>query len=458
MRIAHLTDIHLRHHLWGVPSTPRRRTRHMHHLLELALDQIIKQDADVLAITGDLLDAPRWLSEAQAGFEYDEVGPWRKAALKDYQLIHDMLIRKLKPVGLPWIVLPGNRDNDALFWQVFDESADVMEIAGVRLVRFCDRPYLVSKVGRGPRRFANQRLLFDEHLLLNDGLPQVHLQHYIIEPRVSEAHNYAEAPYLASQITQTTHVRLCLSGHYHKGTPSITQNKTLFATTSAFCDSPHVWRLFDIDTHNPKLPIKVKQHKLGKDVLPNRPVVFLDRDGVINEDDKLFHEPRDIKLIPGSAKAIARLNQAGYAVVVITNQAAVGRGFVPEDVLLATHDRLCRLLAQTADATIDAIYYATDAGPYAAIPKYSTLERAKPRDTMLRKAMSDLRITTKNAWMIGDRLTDANAATTAGVKPVLVLTGAGIQTESAFRTQYPEALVKNDLAAAVEYLLAGTQV
>lgn len=425
----------------------------MRHLLSLVLDKIIDQNADVLAITGDLLDAPRWLCEAQPGFTYDDPAPWRKAALADYKLIHDMLCEKLKPVGLPWIVLPGNRDDESLFWQVFDESKNVVEIAGVRLVRFCDRPYRLSKTGQGPRRFANQRVMFDEHLLLNDGLPQVHLQHYIIEPRVSDSHNYAEAPFLANQLSQTTHVRLCLSGHFHKGTPSITQNRTLFATTPAFCDSPHTWRLFDIDTHDPSQPVKSKAFKLGKDILPNRPVIFLDRDGVINFDDKIFHEPSDVKLIPGSAKAIARLNQAGFVVVVITNQAAVGRGFVPEDVLLATHDKLCRLLFKESGASVDAIYFSTDAGPEAALPKYSTTERAKPRDTMLRKAMRDLRINAPNAWFVGDRLTDAQAAAAAEVRPVLVLNGAGAASRNAFVKQYPHGLVRQDLAAVVDELL-----
>lgn len=425
----------------------------MHKLLGMALDQITQQDADVLAITGDLLDTPRWLTETVPGFVYDDPSPWRKAALKDYQLVRDTLRQKLDPIGLPWMVLPGNRDHASLFWQVFDQSADVMSVAGVRLVRFSDWPYFISKVGRGPRRFNQQRLLFDEQLKLHDAMPQVHLQHYIIEPRVSDAHNYAEAAFLSNQISQTTHIRLCLSGHFHKGTRNITLNKTMFATTPAFCDSPYTWRLFDIDPQNNSVPVKVKTHKLGKDALPTRPAVFLDRDGVINEDGSIYHTPDNLTLIPGSAQAIARLNKAGFAVIVITNQAGVGRGFISEDVLQATHDTLCRMIAVEAGAYVDAIYYSTDAGAIASLPKYSKQDRAKPRDTMLQKAMGDLKINTKNAWMAGDRLTDAQAAAAAGVKPILVLTGDGHRSRPAFEKQFPDGMIKADLAAVVDAML-----
>ena len=86
-------------------------------------------------------------------------------------------------------------------------------------------------------------------------------------------------------------------------------------------------------------------------------LVILDRDGVINHDsDQYIKSPDEWKPIPGSLAAIARLNQAGYRVVVASNQSGVGRGLLETDTLIAIHDKMLKALAQVG-GRIDAIFF-----------------------------------------------------------------------------------------------------
>ncbi|MFC2079786.1 HAD-IIIA family hydrolase, partial [Candidatus Bipolaricaulota bacterium] len=82
--------------------------------------------------------------------------------------------------------------------------------------------------------------------------------------------------------------------------------------------------------------------------------VLLDRDGVISQQTAFVNEPDDLKLIPGAANAIARLNHAGWPVAIITNQGGIGMGYLTEETLHTIHERLTLLLAE-AGAHVDAI-------------------------------------------------------------------------------------------------------
>lgn len=445
MRIAQITDFHLRQATPGTASMPRRRSREMAKLLERALAQIAAQRVDLLAVTGDLVDVPNWLIQPVPGFTLDVPEPWRRAVLEDYRLIR----RMLDATGLRYCVLPGNHDHEELLWQVFDPDANVIEVAGHRVVRFCDREHDAHV----PRRFIPERDRFDAELSRKDGLPQVHLQHYLIAPALNESypHAYGESEFLANCIEQSGVVRLSLSGHYHAGTELIERGPARFATGPAFCDAPFRWRVYDLSNAQ----ITFTEHALGDDAAPRRPVVFIDRDGVINDRPSFRVGPEHMRLLPGSARGIRRLNDAGYAVVVVTNQSAVGRGFFPASIMEASNDRMCRLLAEEAGAHVDAIYCALEAGPDACMPCYTDLTRPKPRPTMLLEAIADLNLDPSGgAWMIGDNITDAQAGAGAGASPILVRTGHGERMEPRFREQFPNAPVVTDLAAAADVILS----
>lgn len=175
-------------------------------------------------------------------------------------------------------------------------------------------------------------------------------------------------------------------------------------------------------------------------------LIILDRDGVINFDsDQYIKSPAEWKPIPGSLEAIAKLNQAGYRVVVATNQSGVGRGLFEMDTLNSIHEKMHKLLFAVG-GRIDAIFYC----PHAAD---SACDCRKPQPGMFKHIASTFNADLNGTPAIGDSLRDLVAATAVGCQPILVLTGKGEKTKEA--GGLPEGTLEYpDLAAAVKALLA----
>lgn len=175
-------------------------------------------------------------------------------------------------------------------------------------------------------------------------------------------------------------------------------------------------------------------------------LIVLDRDGVINHDSEQFiKSPDEWRPIPGSLEAIARLNHAGYRVVVATNQSGVGRGLFDMGTLNAIHEKMHRALAQVG-GRIDAVFFC----PHTAD---SSCECRKPRPGLLREAGRRFNAEMSGVPAIGDGLRDLQAAEAVGAQPMLVLTGKGERTlrEGAFPKN---TVIFPDLAFAVSALLA----
>ena len=174
-------------------------------------------------------------------------------------------------------------------------------------------------------------------------------------------------------------------------------------------------------------------------------LVILDRDGVINYDSKQFiKSPAEWRPIPGSLDAIARLNQAGYRVVLATNQSGVGRGLFDMDTLNAIHDKMHRAV-RTAGGRIDAIFYC----PHSADSRCNC---RKPKPGMFERIAGCFNTDLAGTYAVGDSLRDLQAAVAAGARPVLVLSGKGKNTQR--DNEIPEGtLVFDDLAATVEHIL-----
>jgi D-glycero-D-manno-heptose 1,7-bisphosphate phosphatase len=153
-------------------------------------------------------------------------------------------------------------------------------------------------------------------------------------------------------------------------------------------------------------------------------LVVLDRDGTINHDsDQFIKSPAEWKPIKGSLEAIARLSQAGYRVVVATNQSGIARGLFDTATLIAIHDAMQRAVAQFG-GRIDAIFFC----PHAAD---SACECRKPKPGMLREIGRRFNLSLDGVYAVGDSLRDVEAAAAAGARPVLVLTGKGKATRDA---------------------------
>ncbi len=440
MRIAQITDLHLRHHQPGTAGVNARRSREMPRRFAQALAEAKRQGADLVAVTGDLLDMPGWVMRPGRGFVWDDPAPWMATAEADYRLVKELLDGS----GMRYVVLPGNHDLPELMWQVFGRGEDVFDLRGHRIVRFCDEEHECHIA----RRFLEERRRFDAVLADEQSPPQVHLQHYVLTPELNQGypHTYAEGQELTRRVGAGP-VRLCLSGHYHRGTPLMREGNATFAVGPAFCQWPFPWRMYELGAGG----VLMQEHVLEKERGPKRPVVFLDRDGVINDLPSYRTGAEAMRLIPGSGRAIARLNAAGYAVVVITAQSAVGCGYVTEGVVIGVHDKMMRLLAEEG-AEVDGIYFSTAAGEKAILERYRDKALCKPQPALLHRAVEELNLTLEGGWMVGDRVTDLQTAVAAGVRPVLVRTGDGQKTEA--RGDWPEGVVvEEDLAGAVGRIL-----
>lgn len=176
-------------------------------------------------------------------------------------------------------------------------------------------------------------------------------------------------------------------------------------------------------------------------------LVILDRDGVINFDSAQFiKSPAEWKPIPGSLEAIAKLNQAGYRVVVATNQSGVGRGLFDMDTLNAIHEKMHKAAAG-AGAHIDAVFYC----PHAAD---ANCQCRKPKAGMFRRISETLNVNLSGVPAIGDSLRDLQACALMGCQPMLVLTGKGAKTKA--EGDLPLGTMEFvDLAKAVDWILTG---
>jgi D-glycero-D-manno-heptose 1,7-bisphosphate phosphatase len=150
--------------------------------------------------------------------------------------------------------------------------------------------------------------------------------------------------------------------------------------------------------------------------------VFLDRDGTVNEEVGYLTDLSKLRLIPGAAAAIRRLNEAGFKVVLVTNQSGVARGYFPETLVHEAHARLSELL-RLEGARIDAVYYCPH-HPKAGNSHYTIeCDCRKPKTGLIDRAVNDLAIAIDHSYMVGDKWSDVELAQRAGVQAVLVMSG-----------------------------------
>ena len=176
------------------------------------------------------------------------------------------------------------------------------------------------------------------------------------------------------------------------------------------------------------------------------PAVFLDRDGTLIEDRHYLRDPSRVRLMPGAAEAVRRINLAGRPVVVVTNQSGIARGLLTEADYAATARRLAELLAAEG-ARLDGQYHC---------PHHPDLsgkcDCRKPGTLLYRRAAAELGLDLERSWWIGDRIRDIAAAGALGGRGLLVRTGMG-----AAEARRPESRLwptARDLPAAARLVLS----
>lgn len=179
--------------------------------------------------------------------------------------------------------------------------------------------------------------------------------------------------------------------------------------------------------------------------------VFLDRDGTINEEKDYLHRIEDFEFIPGASVAIRRLREAGFLVIVVTNQSGVARGYYTLEDVAILHRHMQRVLESTG-AAVDGIYVCPH-HPVEGVGEYRReCDCRKGRPGMLLRAAEEHGVDLRRSYMIGDKVADIEAGEMAGCLPLMVLTGYG-EKESA---RIPSGRVRRfaDLGEAADFILA----
>jgi len=163
------------------------------------------------------------------------------------------------------------------------------------------------------------------------------------------------------------------------------------------------------------LPETLAQAQRETAAMRMRPAAFLDRDGVLNEDTGYPHRAEDLKWMPGALQAVRLLNDRGFLVIVVTNQAGVARGYYDESAVTQFHKHMQDELA-VEGAYVDAFYHC----PFHAegkLPAYTADDHPdrKPNPGMILRAMSEWPVNKTASFLIGDRGTDIEAASRAGI-------------------------------------------
>lgn len=186
-----------------------------------------------------------------------------------------------------------------------------------------------------------------------------------------------------------------------------------------------------------------------------RPAVFIDRDGTISEEVGYVNHPSRFRLFPYSSEAIKILNDSGWLAILITNQAGVARGYFSEDVIASVHDQLKRDL-KDGSAQLDAVYYCMHHPTVGEPPYRLDCDCRKPKTGLIDRAAKDFEIDLTASWMAGDRYSDVELASNAGLHSAFVLSGYGrgeweYQRES---WKFRPNLVCENLLEAVKMIVA----
>ncbi len=169
-----------------------------------------------------------------------------------------------------------------------------------------------------------------------------------------------------------------------------------------------------------------------------RPAVFLDRDGTVIDDVAYLSRLEDIRPVPGVSETLRKLREAGYAVVLVTNQSGVARGYFDEIFVQETH----RVLEELLDFRFDGIYYCPH-GPDDRCPC------RKPSPGMVNRAIEELCLKRPGSYVVGDKDADMELARNTGLQGILVRTGYGQQ----YSGQTHASHVADDINEACEWII-----
>ena len=228
MKIAHISDFHLRHHL---PDG----NGEMPHLIAEAARQLAAHAPDLVVVTGDLVHHPLDALDDSATVALGE---------KDLCLVRECFACLACPVAYVY----GNHDHPASFRRIFSDQPFEFDVHGFRVIAFLDD----EGEDNVPQREGAELARFNAVLSDKDPRPQIHLQHYLIAPDYDGDYpfNYGNAAELKAALLADSRPKLVLSGHYHEGISLMAEDHIYFATARAFRDPPHPYCVYAVtDAH-----------------------------------------------------------------------------------------------------------------------------------------------------------------------------------------------------------------
>lgn len=175
-----------------------------------------------------------------------------------------------------------------------------------------------------------------------------------------------------------------------------------------------------------------------------RPALFADRDGTIVVEKHYLADPAFVEMVPGAAAALKAFADAGYAIIIVTNQSGIGRGLYTDADFHRVQDRITAVLAESG-AIVDAVYYCPHSPE-----KGEPCECRKPGVELYRQAEREHGIDLTRSVYTGDRVKDVEPALTLGGRGILVRTGYGELAAHAYKGE-----VARDLAEVAERILGG---
>ncbi|WP_424811533.1 metallophosphoesterase family protein [Roseococcus sp. YIM B11640] len=295
-RILQVTDFHLRRALPGHNGHVHRLSRHLPQLLEALALRIDEEAPDLVAVTGDLLDVPHALLDLDKAYDLKTLV---RQSLADYRLVRDWL----QSLGRPWMVLPGNHDYAPAFDVIFGGAPRWMRLGGLEVHAFHDW----ELAGNQALRVGEERRRFEAVLAAaTEASEELHLQHFVVQPWVDYNYPllYGDADDIAQRAAEAPGRRLLISGHWHGGTEMVRQGHATMGACPGFCEPPHPYRVFEME---PGAPITMREESLGRSFAPDRPLVILDRPGLLTEEG----------LVPRAEAAalLARLSRQAHVAI-----------------------------------------------------------------------------------------------------------------------------------------------
>ncbi len=224
---------------------------------------------------------------------------------------------------------------------------------------------------------------------------------------------------------------------------------SLHGNKACYRDKQYCFTRLTVDMVYEKVAGMLDQIKLD-------PAIFVDRDGTLIIDDDYLADPDKIEFLPGSMEAVENLKEAGYKIVVVSNQSGVARGFFTAQTVDVIHEELRKQMREK-DAEPDDVRYC----PHLAdgdVPEFTAdCDCRKPKGGMLEEAARKLGLDLKRSFMIGDKYSDVQCGLAVGPRSILVRTGKGADAEKQLPTHENSRPyhISDDLAAAADYIVNG---